>query len=151
MVSSLDKIRLKSQTFASSSQPLPLNSSGQQNLIYNHKFSSVKALFLNCGGTARTENASGSSANGNLDAYNVAGDSGGYSFSVGQVAIPQRALSVANNKNGMIQMLRQAFGSIFDKNTAMSINSAEWNNSNSNAITTLMLLLNSGLAFPLKN
>ncbi len=131
MVSSLDRIRIKTQTFASSIQPLAANVSGQQNLIYNHKFSSVKSLFLNMGGTDRTSY----SANGNFDSYNVAYQ-GDYSFIIGERVVPQRALSAGNNSGGIITMLRQAIGSVYDKNNAMSINAREFTSSVSNTKTT---------------
>lgn len=131
MVSSLERVRIKTQTFASSVQPLALGANGQQNLIYNHKFSSVKALFLNMGGTDRTSY----SANGNMDSYNVA-NSGDYSFIIGERVVPQRALSAGNNAGGIITMLRQAIGSVFDKNNAMSINAREFTSSVSNTKTT---------------
>ena len=131
MVSSMDRIRIKSQTFASSIQPLASGVSGQQNLIYNHKFSSVKALFLNMGGTDKVSY----SANGNFDSYNVA-SSGDYSFMIGERVVPQRALSAGNNAGGIITMLRQAIGSVYDKNNAMSINAREFTQSVSNIKTT---------------
>jgi hypothetical protein len=127
MVSSLDKIRIKSNTWGSSSQTLASGVSGQQNLIYNHKYSSVKALFLNMGGATRTI-----SANGNMDSYNIAGLTGDYQFSLAGINYPQRVLSCANNNGGIFQALRQAIGSIYDKNNAMSINSLEWNKISTN-------------------
>ena len=131
MVSSLDRIRIKTQTFASSIQPLASGVSGQQNLIYNHKFSSVKSLFLNMGGTNRTAY----SANGNFDSYNIA-TSGDYSFILGERVMPQRALSAGNNAGGIITMLRQAIGSVYDKTNAMSINAREFTSSVSSTKTT---------------
>lgn len=131
MVASMDRIRLKSQTFSSSIQTLASGANGQQNLIYNHKFSSVKSLFLNMGGADRTNY----SANGNFDSYNVA-TSGDYSFIIGERVVPQRVLSAGNNAGGIITMLRQAIGSVFDKNNAMSINAREFTQSVSNTKTT---------------
>jgi hypothetical protein len=116
-----EKIRIKSQTWASSVQSLASGISGQQNLIFNHKYSSVKALFLNMGGADRTK-----SSGGLFDSYNVAGATGDYQFQVAGINYPQRVLSCNTNYTGIIQMLRQAIGSVFDKNTAMSINSLEF-------------------------
>ena len=130
MVASMDRIRIKSQTWASSVQTLASGASGQQNLIYNHKFSSVKSLFLNMGGANRAI-----SANGNMDSYNVAGATGDYQFICGQQSIPQRVLSCNNNYGGILQSLRQAIGSVFDKNNAMSINSVEFGRALSDAVT----------------
>lgn len=129
MVYAMDKVRVKSQTWASSVQSLASGSSGNQNFIYNHKFSSVKALFLNMGGATRTV-----SGNGNMDSYNVASD-GDYQFQIAGINYPQRVLSAGNNSAGLIQSLRQAIGSVFDKNNAMSINAFEWANSLTNVVS----------------
>lgn len=130
MVASMDRIRIKSQTWASSIQSITQGVSGQQNLIFNHKFSSVKALFLNMGGVDRTK-----SANANMDSYNVAGISGDYQFQIAGINYPQRVLSCNSNYGGILQMLRQAIGSVFDKQNAMSINSVEFFKISANGTT----------------
>ena len=127
VVSSMDKIRIKSSTWASSAQSVAQGVTGQRNLTFNHKFSSVKAIFLNMGGTTRTI-----SANGNMDSCNIAGITGDYQFSVAGINYPQRCLSCANNHGGLLQSLRQAIGSVYDKNNAMSINALEWNKISTN-------------------
>ena len=134
MVASMDRIRIKSQSWASSIQSIAEGVSGQQNLIFNHKYSSVKALFLNMGGQKRTV-----SANGNMDSYNVAGANGDYQFQIAGINYPQRVLSCNNNFGGILQSLRQAIGSVFDKNNAMSINSVEFARSGSDVVTSTIL------------
>jgi hypothetical protein len=130
MVYAMDRIRIKSQTWASSVQTVASGATGVQNLIYNHKYSSIKALFLNMGGNTRSV-----SANGNMDSYNIAYN-GEYGFQIAGLNYPQRSLSYGNNATGIIQMLRQAVGSVFDKNNAMSINSYEFFNNATNTVTT---------------
>jgi hypothetical protein len=122
MVLSQPEIRIKSETWGTSVQTVPSGSSGTMNLIYNLKYSSVKSLYLLAGGATRT-----TSANGNFDSYMLSGDTGDYQFSLGGMNFPQRALSVKNNKGGIIELLRQASGSLYDKNNSMSINSYEFN------------------------
>lgn len=129
MVASMDKIRIKSQTWESSVQSVASGSSGVQNLNFNNKFSSVKALFLNMGGANRAV-----SANGNMDSYDISG-AGEYSFTVAGINYPQKPLSSANNSGGIISMLRQAIGSVFDKSNAMSINAFEFSGSATNTQT----------------
>lgn len=130
MVMSSGDIRIKSQTFGSSIQSLASGSTGQQNLVYNLKYSSIKSLFLNCGGATRTI-----SANGNLDAYDIT-TGGDYQFQLNGLMFPQRALSVLNNRAGILQMLRQAVGSIFDRNNSLSINTYEFLSQGSQGATT---------------
>lgn len=113
-------IRIKSQTFGSSVQSIPTGTSGQIALVFNQKYSSVKSLFLNNGGGTRTL-----SANGNMDSYEIT-TGGDYSFTLNGIQYPQRPLSVLNNRAGVLEMLRQAMGSIYDKNNSMSINTFEF-------------------------
>jgi hypothetical protein len=130
MVMSSGDIRIKSQTFGSSIQSVASGTSGQQNLVYNLKYSSIKSLFLNMGGATRTV-----SANGNLDSYDIT-TAGDYQFQLNGIMFPQRALSVLNNRAGILQMLRQAVGSIFDKNNSLSINTYEFLSQGSEGQTT---------------
>jgi hypothetical protein len=120
---SMDKIRIKSQTWGLSSAMIPSGTGvGVVNLNFTQQFNSIKSLYLVSGGGTRTV-----SANGNMDAYNVAGDTGSYQFIVNGTAFPQRALSCNLNMNGLQQELRQAIGSsIFDPHNSMSINNYEW-------------------------
>ena len=120
MVMTQGEIRIKSQTFGTSIQNLASGSNGQNNLSYNLKYQSIKALFLNSGATTRTV-----SANGNLDSYDVS-TAGDYQFAVNGLVYPQKVLSSKNNKSGILQMLREALGSIYDKNNNMSINTYEF-------------------------
>ena len=48
---------------------------------------------------------------------------------------PQTPLSAVRNKAGILQMLRQATGSIYDKNNNFSINAREFNLSGNTATT----------------
>lgn len=120
MVLDMGEIRIKSQSFPSATQSLPSGTSGQQNLPFNIKSSSIKSLFLNMGGTTRTV-----SANGNMDSYDIT-TAGDYQFYCNSIAYPQKPLSVVNNRAGILQVLRQALGSVFDKNNSLSINTYEF-------------------------
>lgn len=120
MVLSRGDIRIKSQSFGTSVQNVASGTSGQVNLSYNLKYSSIKSLYLLCGGTTRTV-----SANGSFDAYDIT-TAGEYSYLVNGISYPQRPLSVLNNRSGILQSLRQAVGSIFDRNNSLSINTYEF-------------------------
>jgi hypothetical protein len=52
--------------------------------------------------------------------------SGSIQFSVGGVCIPQNPLSTLNNKAGILNELRRAMGSIYEKNNSMAIGASEF-------------------------
>ena len=138
-VLSMPRLRLKSNTWGTSIQTVPANTTGQVNLNYNLKYSSIKAMIANFGGTSRAYSATagqGGSANGNMDSFDLS-RGGDYQFQVSGINYPQRALSSANNKGGILQSLRYAVGSIFDRSNALSINSVEFDtNSLMGAVNT---------------
>ena len=125
---SMPRLRLKSNTWGTSIQSVPANTTGQVNLNYNLKYSSIKAIIANFGGTSRVYSATagqGGSGNGNMDSFDLS-RGGDYQFQVSGINYPQRALSSGNNKGGILQSLRYAVGSVFDKSNALSINSIEF-------------------------
>jgi hypothetical protein len=115
-----DKIYVKSQSFSSSSNSLASGSTGYIELIYNQRYASVKSLFAINGCTAAT------SLNKAFDSVDITTNNGEYSFSVGGVIYPQRALSSLVNRAGILQELRSAMGSVYDRNNAFAISSVEF-------------------------
>lgn len=116
-----DKIYIKSQSFASSTNLLAANTgAGAYELIYNQRFASVKSLFAIMGGGQ-------AGSNKQYDSIDLTQNTGDYSFNIGGVQYPQRPLSSRVNRSGILQELRTAVGSIFDKNNSFSINALEWN------------------------
>jgi hypothetical protein len=115
-----DKIYVKSQSFSSSSNSLASGSTGYIELIYNQRYASVKSLFAINGCTAAA------TVNRAYDSVDVTTNNGEYSFSVGGVIYPQRALSSLVNRAGILQELRSALGSVYDRNNAFAISSVEF-------------------------
>jgi hypothetical protein len=127
-VLSMPRLRLKSNTWGTSIQTVAASTTGQVNLNFNLKYSSIKAMIANFGGTSRAYSATAGqygSGNGNMDSFDLS-RGGDYQFQVAGINYPQRALSSGNNKGGILQSLRYAVGSIFDKSNALSINSVEF-------------------------
>ena len=115
-----EKIYIKSQSFASSTNMLAAaTAAGGYDLIYNQRFASVKSIFAIMGGGV-------AGANKQFDSFDLTQNTGDYSFNIGGVQYPQRPLSSRVNRAGIMQELRTAVGSIFDKNNSFSINSIEW-------------------------
>ncbi len=126
-----DKIYIKSQSFASSSQSLPANSSGYNELIFNSRFASVKSLFaINGNGVGNRQ----------FDSVDLTNGNGEYSFSVGGQIYPQRPISTSNCKALALQELRSAIGSVFDKSNSLSINAKEFLLSGTAAASTYQLM-----------
>jgi len=114
-----DKIYIKSQSFASSTNTLVANSTGSNELIYNQRFASIKSIFAING-------TSVAASNGRFDSLDLTSRNGEYSFLIGGIQYPQKPLSAKSNKAGILQELRTATGSLFDKNNSFSINTAEF-------------------------
>lgn len=115
-----DKIYIKSQSFSSSSNTLASTTTGYIELIYNQRYASVKALVAVNGCTAATN------ANKVFDSVDITSGNGEYSFSVGGVIYPQKALSSLVNRAAILQELRSAMGSIYDRNNSFSISGVEF-------------------------
>ena len=117
----MPKIRIKTKSFAVGSQSIPASSSGTVNLYYNLRYASVRSLFLLCAPTSNTTSASKA-----MEAVDITTNNGSYQFSIGGVVCPQNPLSTLNNKSGVLNELRRAMGSIYEKNNSMAIGATEF-------------------------
>jgi len=115
------KIRIKSQSYFTGNQQIPNATSGTQNLVFNARYASIKSAYLVMGGLDAAK-----SANRLYDSYDITSINGDYQLSIGSSLFPQRALSTVNNKGGILNELRRAMGSIYDKNISMSLNAIEF-------------------------
>jgi len=120
------KILIKTSSYNTSVAPIATATSGNVNLIYNLRYASIKSAFLNFGGTSVTE-----SANKNMDSFDITSKNGDYSLQISGIAYPQKALSTLQNRAGILNELRRAMGSIFSNNNAMSINTREFDKTDS--------------------
>ena len=114
------KLYVKSQSFSNSSVTVPLGSSGNQSIVFNQRYASVKAAIVTF------SSASGYGSSQSFEALDITQNQGEYSLTVGSIQYPQKPLSSANNKTGILQELRRCVGSIYDKTNAMSINTSEF-------------------------
>ena len=118
------KIYIKSQSFSQSSVSVPIGTSGSSNFVFSQRLASIKSAFVHF--------SSGNVGNRIFDALDIttstagAGFGGDYSITIGSVNYPQKPLSTAYNKAGLLQELRRAIGSIYDKSNSMSINTLEF-------------------------
>ena len=121
MVRSLGTFYIKSQSVVNSSVTLASGTTGSLSLVFNQRLASVKSAFVLFTGT------SSNSLNKWGDWYDPTSSNGEVSINVGGISFPQRPLSTLTNKAGILSYLRNATGSIYDKNNSLSINSIEWN------------------------
>lgn len=130
MVRSLGTFYIKSQSLANSSVTLANGTTGSISLVYNQRLASVKSAFVLFTGTSTN------SLNKWGDFYDPTSSNGELNINVGGIQYPQRPLSTLNNKNGILQVLRNATGSIYDKSNTLSINALEWNYQGNDLTTT---------------
>lgn len=130
MVRSLGTFYIKSQSIANSSVSLANATTGSISLVYNQRLASVKSAYVLFTGTSTA------SLNKWADFYDPTSSNGELNINVGGIQYPQRPLSTLNNKNGILQFLRNATGSIYDKSNTLSINSLEWNRQGNDTTTT---------------
>ena len=125
-----NKIRIKSKSYNTSLATLASGANGNQNLIYNLRYASIKSAFLNFGGTSTTNSSSR-----NLESVDPTSSNGDFSLQIAGISYPQKPLSSLNNKSGIMNELRRSMGSIFGNNVSMSINAVEFSRSDQTATT----------------
>lgn len=129
VLSSADKLYIKSQSFGLSSQTLAAGTTGQVALVFNQRYASCKSIFaINGGGAAGSNRA--------FDSVDLTSSNGTYSFSIGGQIFPPTPINTAIGKAGALLELRSAVGSVYDKNNSLSINAIEFNLSSTAAAAT---------------
>ena len=73
-----------------------------------------------------------------MDSYDITSGNGDYSFQIGNINYPQKALSTTNNRSGILQELRRSMNTIFGSNVSMSINTIEYG-AVSSTLTSVMV------------
>lgn len=123
-ISMSESLVIKSSGYSLNSTSVSAGTSGQQTLVYNQRFASIKhALFLSSGGRTAVM------VNGKFDSVNIAGN-GTYSIVCGGVQFPQGgALNTQLNRQGILQELRKATSGskgLYDWSKSMSISATEF-------------------------
>tara|TARA_R110002111_G_scaffold236513_2_gene297794 strand:- start:2010 stop:3275 length:1266 start_codon:yes stop_codon:yes gene_type:complete len=122
-----DQIFIKSQSFVNSAQYLASSTSGQFALIFNQRLASVKSAFVVGAGTHAT------SLNKWGDSFAIS-STGDYQLNIGGISYPQRPLRV-DRQAGVMQELREAVGSIYDRKNSLSVNRVEFDRVNGDTST----------------
>ena len=126
-----DKFYIKSTSFQSMSQYLPVGSSGTNDLIFNCRLASIKSLFTHfCDGSATR------ALNGKFESIDITNKAGEMVYSIAGVQYPSRPLSTLNNKSGFIMELKKAVGALHKDGYNFSINADEFSFLDSGLATT---------------
>jgi hypothetical protein len=110
-------ISIKSHGLSNSAIAVASATSGSQSFVFNQRFASIRSAF-----------ACANKTNGNkwAEICDLTSGNGDYQFLVGNQAFPQAPLSTVLNDSGVLQETRRAFGNLYDKSNAFSINVSEW-------------------------
>ena len=114
-----DKLLIKSQSITNSSNSISLAASGFQEIVFNQRLASIKALFLLFPTTSAT------ALNGLFDSVDIS-RGGSYSFNIGGRYLPQKPIDAGLNKCAVYMELKKAIGSAANSSN-FSINSVEFN------------------------
>jgi len=96
------RLTIRSQSYLVSGVSIGNATQGQIELLFNQRLASIKSLFSHLSCTA--------SANGFYDSVDITTNNGDYSFTVGGLPFPQRALSTVLNKAAISMELGAAIG-----------------------------------------
>ena len=123
VASSSPKLYVKCDGWAVANQSLASGSAGFQSLVFNHRFESIKNLFL-----VNSSTAVAVGVNGPLESYDITSGNGTYQFQIGQSLYPLQPINTAigGGRGSVLQYLRECVGSITDQRNSMSINSVEY-------------------------
>ena len=108
---------LKSNGFSNSAVAVPNGSIGSGNYVYNQRFASIRSAFVCPNATTGNKWA---------DIVDITAGAGDYQLLCGQQAYPQSPLSTVQNRSGILQETRRAFGNLYDSTHSMSINTVEF-------------------------
>jgi hypothetical protein len=126
-------IYLKTLHYYNTTQTLPLGSSGAITLNYNTNLESIRGALISACSSGVGAGSSSASINGQFDSWDVTQGSGDYSLVVNGVVYPQKPISVAINKQGVLFELKKfitgldvAYSTIFDKENQFDITYTEF-------------------------
>ena len=124
VASSAPKLHVKCDGWANATTSVASSTSGYNTLVFNHRYESIKNLFLI---NSSSDVAKG--LNGPLESFDLTGANGGtYQFQIGQSLYPTQPINtvIGGGKASILQYLRECVGSITDQRNSMSINAVEF-------------------------
>lgn len=125
VASSSPKLYVKCDGWANSATSVASGAVGFQSLVFNHRFESIKNLYL-----INSPASAGNAVNGPMESFDLTSSNGTYQFQIGQQLYPLQPINTSSNGSGRtscLQYLRESVGSITDQRNTMSISAAEYN------------------------
>lgn len=120
MVRASGMTHIKTQSLMNSASLLPAGSVGMASIVFNSRVASIKSAFL-LFANSTTDSC------GEYDSVDVTKGNGSVNITIAGKSYPQTPLNTAQNKAGILQALRGAVGSVFDKTNSLSVNAVEFN------------------------
>lgn len=124
VASSAPKLYVKCDGWANATTSVASGTSGYNSLVFNHRYESIKNLFLINSSSDATKGV-----NGPLESFDLTGANGGtYQFQIGQQLFPTQPINTAigGGKASILQYIREATGSLVDQRNSCSINAVEF-------------------------
>lgn len=119
---------IKSHGYSNTAVSVASGTVGSQSYVFNQRFASVRSAFVCPCLTTESKWA---------EIVDLTSGSGDYQLLVGNAAFPQTPLSSVNNRAGILQETRRAFGDVYDKGNSMSIDATEFGRNVNTAANTL--------------
>jgi hypothetical protein len=124
------QLNIKSHGMNNSAIFIASGANSSQSYVFNQRYSSIRSAYV----CANRADGSGNKWNEIVDLTTSAGD---VQLQIANVAYPALPLSTSLNEAGIMSSTRSAFGSIYDSNNCMSINSVEFYKNINDAASTL--------------
>ena len=128
MVRATGATHIKTQSLMNSASLLPSGAVGMSSIVFNTRLASIKSAFLLFTNTT-------AASCGEYDSVDITNGNGSYNITIAGKSYPQTPLNTFQNKSGILQALRGAVGSVYDKSNSMSINSVEFGRVDGNTTT----------------
>jgi len=120
-------LSLKSHGLSNTAVSVAAGSSGSLSFVFNQRFASIRSAFVLPNITTQSKWA---------EIADLTSGSGDYQLLVGNQAFPQAPLSSANNRSGILQETRRAFGNLYSNTNSLSIDTTEFARNNNSAANT---------------
>jgi len=120
-------LSLKSHGISNTAVSVAAGSSGSLSFVFNQRFASIRSAFVLPNITTQSKWA---------EICDLTSGSGDYQLLVGNQAFPQAPLSSANNRSGILQETRRAFGNLYSNTNSLSIDTTEFARNNNSAANT---------------
>ena len=119
---------LKSHGLSNTAVSVAVGAVGSQSYVFNQRFASIRSAFVCPSLVVASKWA---------EIVDLTAGNGDYQLLIGNQAYPQAPLSSVNNRSGILQETRRAFGNLYSNTNSLSIDTTEFSRNNSATVNTL--------------